>query len=169
MNKRSYVVCLVALFVLSALPALAQQAETNRSLSSDACREAIKSYARATHDYLAAKFALDRATQLLASARYSSIVGKMKINMVIRESEVATALPRYAAAIGEAYAAIATLKAVCPSDALPSVSRLPSSSKLKERLDKDLVLFVGRGVDRLADDQMSDIRKMFDDMKSRQK
>ena len=169
MSKRKYLVCLVALAGLTTLPALAQQADKNDSESSDGCRQAIESYARATHDYLAAKFALDRATQLLASARYSSMVGMMKIDMAIRESDVASAIPKYIAAIAPAYAAISVLKTACPTNAITVAHQLPNEAKLKNRLDEDLTLFLERGIDRLADDQMTDIKTMFDNMKARQR
>lgn len=89
MHKWTLVSAVLALGVFSAGPVLAQT-----------CERATATYEAAVDDYLGAKFALDRATQLLASARYASIIGKMKINIALQETDVARALPGYIASLG---------------------------------------------------------------------
>lgn len=153
----------VAAIKLGAVPALAQRADVDPATNGETCGRAMGAYALGVQDYLDAKFALDRAIQLLASARYSSIVGKMKINVARQESDLAHALPRYVATLGPAYAAIASMDTNCSINAITPPRRLPSTARFKQRLDGDLSLLLRSGVDRLADDQMADTKKMFDD------
>ncbi len=153
-----------ALAVLAGLPLPAAHAQ--ESGAKRPCDQALAAYDDASHNYEAAKFAIDRATQLLASARYSSRVGKMNIDLLGRENDVTTALHPYVAAIGPAYAAIASLRETCGADAaLKQMSRLQRSAQFKLKVDDDISELLRIGIDRLADDQMADIKKMFDSMK----
>lgn len=149
MHKWTLVSAVLALGVFSAGPVLAQT-----------CEQATATYEAAVDDYLGAKFALDRATQLLASARYASIVGKMKINIALQETDVARALPGYIASLGPTYAAIDSIDAACSTDVLATQHRLPA--QFKQRIDDDLASLLQGGVDKLANDQMADTKSMFD-------
>ena len=168
MKMRRFLVGRIALAGLAAAPVLAEEVGAQSPAGGEACWQAIRAYESASNAYIDAKFDLDRATQLMASARYSSIVGKMKINMAVRESDIAKAIPAYIAAIGPAHAAVASIEAACPAKAI-TAPQLLRAAKFKERLNADLALYLGRGVDKLVDDQMADTKRMFDGMKARQK
>jgi hypothetical protein len=133
------------------------------------CQHALDSFERAVDNFTAAKFAVDRAAQLLGSARYASGVGKMKIDLASRQADAEATLSPYIESIGSAYGAIALLNTSCSADAVKQRPHLPPTVQFKKKLDENITELLGGGVDKRADDQMADIKKMFDDMKARQK
>lgn len=141
----------------------AQQADPGSPGDPTKCREGLNSFDDAVSDYKGAKFALDRAIQLLGSARFSSRVGKMNIDLASRQADANTAAISYAGSLGPAYGAVALLNASCSGDELKPAMRF------LRKINADVSKLVSSSVDKLADDQMADIKKLFDAMKARQK
>ncbi|HMF69290.1 MAG TPA: hypothetical protein VK602_16965 [Phyllobacterium sp.] len=156
----------VLMVSLCATPSLthAQQTDSRAPVNQPTCSEALNKLAGAISDYKGAKFALDRAIQLLGSARYSSRIGKMKLNMASRQVDVDAATASYVGSIGPAYGAVALVIANCSDDLV----KVPGIRFMK-KVDVDVSKFLSGGADKLADDQMADIKKMFDEMKARNK
>lgn len=164
MRKVSLAVTLVTSFSAMAGTAQAQETDLNALIGQSACRAAISRFESVAKEYKRAKFSLDRATQLLASARYSSIVGKMKIDLASRQGDLVAAASSYVESLGPAYVMAATLTVDCSND-----ETRKSGVRLVERINLDVNKFLSEGVDKLANDQMADIKKLFDGVKSRQK
>lgn len=164
MSKFCHAAVLMMLVGGIATPAHPQQSDPAMPARPMDCSDAMNRLAPAIDDYKRAKFALDRAIQLLASARFSSRVGMMNIDLASRQAAADAAIAAYAGAIGPAYGALALLDASCRDDA----ARLPVS-RFARKLDGDVSTFLSGGVDKLADDQMEDIKKVFGGMKTPQK
>ncbi|MDR6631976.1 hypothetical protein J2X72_000747 [Phyllobacterium sp. 1468] len=128
------------------------------------CSDAQNKLAGAVKDYKGAKFALDRAIQLLGSARYSSRIGKMNLDMASRQADADAATTSYVGSIGPAYGAVALINVSCSDNSI----RAPGMRFLKS-VDLDVAKFLAGAADKLADDQMADIKKMFDEMKEGRK
>ncbi len=161
MSKFCHAAVLMMLVGGIATPAHPQQSNPASPMD---CSDAMNRLAPVMVAYNRAKFALDRAIQLLASARFSSMVGMMNIDLASRQADADAAIAAYAGAIGPAYGALALLDASCRDDA----ARLPVS-RFARKLDGDVLRFLSSSVDKLADDQMEDIKKVFGGMKTRQK
>ncbi|CAN7464482.1 hypothetical protein LJR231_003119 [Phyllobacterium sp. LjRoot231] len=142
----------------------AEQTDPGVPTNQTMCSDAQNKLAGAVKNYKGAKFALDRAIQLLGSARYSSRIGKMKLDMASRQADVDAATASYVGSIGPAYGAVALVNVSCSDDLI----KVPGIQFLK-RVDLDVSKFLASGADKLADDQMADIKKMFDEMKERHK
>lgn len=151
------------------LPIPTQALDLNASADLTRCQHALDTFERAVNNYMAAKFALDRATQLLASARYASRVMKLEIDLASREADAKAALSPYIVSIGPAYGAVELMNASCSADAVKQVHQRLPPAQFKRKMDANIAELLRSGVDKLADDQMADIKKMFDDMKARQK
>jgi hypothetical protein len=152
-----------------ALPLPAQALDTNARVDVAHCQHALDGFKRALSDYGAAKFGLDRAIQLLGSARYASRVGKMKIDLASRQAQAEAALSPYIHSIGPAYGAVWLVNASCEAEELRQLPYVSSVDQFKKRVDENISKLVHGGVDKLADEQMADIKEMFDEMKARQK
>jgi hypothetical protein len=142
--------------------------DLNAPIDPARCQHALDRFERARHNFAAAKFALDRAIQLLGSARFASGVG-MNIDLASRQSDVDAALSPYVESIGPAYGAIELLNVNCNADAVKQMVRVPASAKFKEKVDENISNLFGAGTDQLADDQMADIKRLFDSMKAGRK
>ncbi len=164
MSKLCHAAALIIFLGAHATPAHPQQSNPAMPATPGGCNDALNRLAVVIDDYNRAKFALDRAIQLLASARFSSGVGMMNIDLAGRQADADVAIAAYAGAIGPAYGALALLDASCRDDA----ARLPGS-RFARKLDGDVLRFLSSSVDKLADDQMADIKKVFGGMKTRQK
>lgn len=164
MRKLSFTVTLVTSFWAMAGTVLAQKTDLNALIDQSACNDAISRFESVMKEYKRAKFALDRATQLLASARYSSRVGKMNIDLASRQADMVAATSSYVESIGPAYVMTAILNVDCSNDEAKK-----SGILLLGKINLDVNKFLSEGVDKLADDQMADIKRMFDGVKSRQK
>lgn len=164
MRKLSFAVTLVTSFWAMAGTVLAQKTDLNPLIDQSACKAAISRFESVTKEYKRAKFTLDRATQLLASARYSSRVGKMNIDLASRQADMVAATSSYVESLGPAYVTAATLTVDCSNDKTKK-----SGIRLVGKINLDVNKFLSEGVDKLADDQMADIKKLFDGVKSRQK
>ena len=135
--------------------------DLNAPIDPARCQHALDRFERARHNFAAAKFALDRAIQLLGSARFASRVG-MNIDLASRQTDVDAALSPYIESIGPAYGAIELLNANCNADAVKQMVRVPSSAKFKDKVDENISNLFGAGADKLADDQMTDIKRLFE-------
>lgn len=163
MRKLSLAVTLMTSFGAMAETVQAQKTDLD-VLDQAACKAAISRFESGVKEYKRAKFTLDRTTQLLASARYSSRVGKMNIDLASRQADLAAATSSYVGSLGPVYVMAANLTVDCSND-----DTRKSRIRLVEKINLDVNKFLSEGVDKLADDQMADIKKLFDDMKSRQK
>ncbi|HAO2891941.1 TPA: hypothetical protein IHM15_004543 [Escherichia coli] len=164
MRKLSPAVVLTMALVSTLSSALAQNTDPSAPTAAPVCSDLIKRLESAIKEYKRAKFSLDRATQLMASARYSSRIGKMNIDLASRQADVTVATASYVESIGPAYSSVAALNADCGQDAFKE-----SGIRFTVMLNLDITRFISEGVDKLADEQMADIKKVFGDMKSRQK
>ncbi|ATU91015.1 hypothetical protein [Phyllobacterium zundukense] len=151
------------------LPVPTNALDVNAPVDPARCQHALDGFDRAVNNYTAAKFALDRAIQLLGSARYASRVGKMKIDLASRQDDVDAALSPYIESIGPAYGAVVLLNASCSTDAVKQMGQMLPDARFEKKVDEYISKFLRGGADKFADDQMADIKKMFDDMKARQK
>lgn len=88
----------------------------------------------------------------------------MNIDLASRQADVTVATASYVESIGPAYSSVAALNADCGQDVFKE-----SGVIFTEKLNLDITRFISEGVDKLADEQMADIKKVFGDMKSRQK
>jgi len=156
-------ILMIPLAAMSAL-AHAQQTDPKVPIDQKACSDGLSRLNGAINDYKGAKFALDRAIQLLGSARYSSRIGKMKLDMASRQMDAEVAINAYAGSIGPAYGAVALVNASCSDDAVKV-----AGVRFMKKVDVDVARFLSPGADKMADDLMADIKKVFDEPNARQK
>jgi len=152
-----------------ALPVPAHALDLNAPIDLMRCQHALDSFEQAMNNYMAAKFGLDRAIQLLGSARFASSVGKMKIDLASRQAQAEAALSQYIESIGPAYGAVSLVNANCDAVAVRQTAHVSPTAQFKARVDENISKLLHGGVDKLADEQMADIKEMFDNMKARQK
>lgn len=156
MSKLCHAAALIVFLGAHATPALPQQSDPANPMS---CNDARVRLGPIMDDYKRTKFALDRAIQLLASARFSSRVGMMNIDLASRQADADAAIAAYIGAIGPAFGALTLVEASCGDDA----AQLPSR-RFAGQLNGDVSRFLSRSVEKLADDQMEDIKKVFGGM-----
>ncbi|MBZ9653940.1 hypothetical protein [Phyllobacterium lublinensis] len=163
MSKLCQAAALTMLLADHVIPVHAQQSDPP-PMPVAGCSYAMSRLAPAIDDYRRTKFALDRAVQLLASARYSSRVGRMDIDLAGPEAEADGAIAAYARSIGPAFGAIALVNASCRDGA----AKL-AGNRFGAKLDRDVATLLSGSADRLVDDQVKDIENVFSRMKVQQK